>query len=83
MQSKRYVSIAEYQRTKGLSYPTIKHGLETGQIRGVRTEAGHWKVDIADDGNHDANAIIKRLDAQQRLLTALCGHLGVKAQSGR
>ena len=44
-QPKQFVPIAEYQRMTGLSYPTIKNALETGQLRGIKTEAGHWKID--------------------------------------
>jgi len=74
---KRFVPIAEYQRISGLSYPTIKNALETGQIKGVKTEAGHWKVDTQDNGSADAAAIFQRLDETERLLKALCGHLNV------
>jgi len=71
---KRYVTMAEYQRLHKLSYPTVKHGLETGQIRGIKTEAGHWKVDTAVDSNTDTAAIIERLESQERMLKALCKH---------
>ena len=74
---KRFVAIAEYQRISGLSYPTIKNALETGQLKGVRTEAGHWKIDTQDRGGADFSAITKRLDEQGQMLKALCGHLGV------
>jgi len=32
-EKKRFVSIAEYQRQSGLSYATIKHMIETGQLK--------------------------------------------------
>jgi len=75
---KRFVTISEYQRQTGLSYPTVKNALENGSLRGIRTEAGHWKIDTQADGNKDVSAIIRRLDAQDQLLNALCAHLGVK-----
>lgn len=74
---KRYVPIAEYQRMTGMSYPTIKNALETGQLKGIRTEAGHWKIDTAATEDKQTTAIIERLDTQERLLKALCGHLGI------
>ena len=75
--NKRFVTIAEYQRITGLSYPTIKNALDTGQLRGIQTEAGHWKIDVNDTGNKDATAIMEQLNEQGRLLKALCGHLGL------
>ena len=71
--AKRYVPIAVYQRMTGMSYPTIKNALETGQLKGVKTEAGHWKIDTQDGGNTDTAAIVRRLDEQERMLKALCG----------
>ena len=56
---KRFVAIAEYQRITGLSYQTVKNALETGQLRGVRTEAGHWKIDTQADGNPDISALAR------------------------
>jgi len=79
-QPKRYVPIAEYQRMTGLSYPTIKNALETGQLKGIRTEAGYWKVDTEDAGNKDAAIIMERLSEQNRLLKTLCGHLGLSTK---
>ena len=75
--SKRFVSIAEYSKLTGLSYPTVKNALETKQIKGVQTEAGHWKIDISDTGNKDTVAIMEQLNEQGRLLKALCRHLGL------
>ena len=76
--NKRYVAIAEFQRLSGLSYPTIKNALESGELRGIRTEAEHWKVDTLDAGNTDTAAIVQRLDEQARMLKTLCAHLGVQ-----
>jgi len=79
-QPKRFVPIAEYQRMTGLSYPTIKNALDTGQLKGVKTEAGHWKIDTEDAGNRDNAAILERLNEQGQLLKLLCGHLGVATE---
>jgi predicted site-specific integrase-resolvase len=78
MSDKRFVTIAEYQRRTGLSYQTVKNAAETGQIKAIQTEAGNWKIDVSGEGNRDTTAIIERLDVQERMLKALCGHLGLK-----
>ena len=77
MSGKRFVTIAEYSRLSGLSYPTIKAALERGDLRGVRTEANFWKIDLQAESSPDMAAIAEQLDEQGRLLRALCGHLGV------
>ena len=77
MQS-RYVSINQYQKITGLSYPTIKNAAETGKIKAIQTEAGHWKIDTAADTSVDITALLERLDGQEKLLKSLCAHLGVK-----
>ena len=75
---KRYVAIAEYQRKTGLSYPTIKNALESGQLIGIKTEAGHWKVDLVTDGNADLMSVHGKLDGLERQIKALIEHLGVR-----
>ena len=77
MTNKRFVSIAEYQRMSGLSYQTIKAALERHELRGLRSESGHWKIDTAADGNADISALARQLDDQARMLAKLCRHLGV------
>lgn len=77
-QPKKYGSMVEGQKHYGVSYPTLKHALETGQIKGIKTEAGIWKVLLTDTEDKDVTAIIGRLYEQERLLKALCGHLGVR-----
>ena len=76
--TKRFVTLAEYQRMTGLSYPTVKNALETGELRGIRTEAGYWKIDVEVDGNTDVSILARRLDGVEGMLEALCCHLGVK-----
>ena len=83
MQSKRFVTIAEYQRITGLSYKTVKNALDTGQLKGIKTEAGHWKVDITDSGDKATVAIIEQLNEQGRLLRQLCSHLGLLTATER
>ena len=42
---KRYVSVAEYQRMSGLSYPTVKKAIASGELKAFTTEAGHYRID--------------------------------------
>jgi len=79
--NKRFITIAECQRITGLSYPTIKHAAESGQIKAIKTESGHWKIDITDISQNPTDKIntqiIIQLEGHEQLLKALCGHLGV------
>ena len=77
-QPKKYGSMAKGQEYYGVSYPTLKHALETGQIKGIKTEAGIWKVLLDDTCNTDTSAIVQRLEETERLLKSLCSHLGVR-----
>ena len=74
---KQYVPIVEGQRKTGLSYKTLKYAAETGQIPAIKTESGQWKICVTDTSNVDTASIITKLDEQQKLLKALCGHLGL------
>jgi hypothetical protein len=74
---KRYVTEAEYKRMTGISTPTLKHMIATNQVKYIQTEAGYYKIDTADMGDKETAAILSRLDEQQKLLAALCGHLGL------
>jgi len=76
--NKRFATIAEYQRITGLSYPTIKNAAETGKIKAIQTEAGHWKIDTLADMNMDTASLMERLEGQEKMLKTLCAHLGVK-----
>jgi len=78
MQNNRFVSISQYQRMTGLSYPTIKNAAETGKIKAIQTEAGHWKIDTLADINIDTAPLLERLEGQEKMLKTLCAHLGVK-----
>jgi hypothetical protein len=77
MKNKRYCTIAEYQRQTGLSYQTIKNALDNGELRGIRTTGGFWKVDMQADTNPDTAALLQKIDEQSKLLSNLCRHLGI------
>lgn len=72
-EKKRFVSIAEYQRQSGLSYATIKHMIETGQLKYIVTEAGHERIDTQE--NTDTTIICKRLDVLETIITAIAEQL--------
>ena len=79
-QPREYVPVSTAMKIKpykGMSRPTILHGLETGRIKGIKTETGHWRVFIGDAEDTSTTAIVEQLNEQGRLLKALCGHLGV------
>ena len=78
MNKKRYVPVTRYCKDNDISYKTVMYGLETGQIPGIKTESGQWRVDTQGGENHDLRAVLERLEAQGRLLNVLCQHLGVK-----
>ena len=72
---KRFVPLAEYQRLSGLSFPTIKKALEVGQLKGIKTECGHWRVDT-QAGNSDYSAVLDELKQQKEMLRTLLGVFG-------
>jgi hypothetical protein len=74
---RRFVSIEEYRRRNGGSYQTIKSALDRGDLQGIRTEAGKWLIDTEAQSDPNSREIIHRLDGQERVLRALCKHLGV------
>ena len=72
--SKLY-SIAKYMREYGGSYPTIKNALETGQLKGIKTETGHWRI-LVGDGSPDYSALLDELKQQKEMLRTLLGVFG-------
>ena len=76
MSGKRYIPIAEYQRLSGLSYATVNHLLKSGQLAFITTESGQRRVDT-QPLNAGQDAVIARLEEQERLIKALCSHFGM------
>ena len=81
--NKRYVPIAEYSRQTGLSYPTIKNAIETGQLKAIQTEAGHFKIDTAADTNPEINAIMSQLQGIEKAVSAICKQFNVNVEGVR
>ena len=77
MKQRRFVPKAEYARQTGLSYATITHMANTGQIKTIVTESGQMRIDTQESNAYDPN-VLERLDGQEKLLKSLCTHLGVK-----
>ena len=76
--NKRFLSIEEYRRQHGLSYKTVNFLLDSGQLPYVKTEGGLRKIDTQPGNSTDNRELIERLDRQERAISALIRHLGVK-----
>lgn len=68
---KRFVTIKKYCELSGLSYSTINHMCNTGQLNYITTEGGLRRIDTKS-GNSDMQPLLERLDKQEKLLQALC-----------
>jgi len=75
--NKRFIPISQYCRLTGLSYRTVDHMLNSGQLAYITTEAGLRRIDT--QGRPEPGAVIARLDEQGRLLTAIGERLGIQA----
>jgi len=76
--SKRFVTVAAYMKSTGLSYPTVMAAIERGEIRAIQTESGQYRVDTQGGTDTDNNAILRELEKQGQMIAALAGHLGLK-----
>jgi len=76
---KRFVSIAKYCELTGLNYKTVRHAIDSGQVKSIKTESGIYKIDTEPDYTAADIPLIKKLEKQERLLESLCKHLGVTA----
>ena len=74
---RRYIPVSEYVRIYGLSQKTVRHGLGTGQIKGIKTETGKWRVDTFDGNNFQSEFVMQRMDKHEKLLLALCKQFGI------
>ena len=70
--------MAEYQRISGLSYATVNHLCNTGQLNFITTESGLKRIDTMQK-DADNSAILEKLDAQEKMLKALCKQLNTAA----
>jgi len=67
----RFITVAAYQRISGLSYKTVMHMISTGQVAHIKTEGGHYRIDMHSTSNNSAE-LIDKLEETQRLVKALC-----------
>lgn len=73
-QPKRFVPIKTYCELSGLSYATVDHMLNSGQLAFITTESGLRRVDthtLDTVQGSNLNALIVRMETQERLLKQL------------
>jgi len=76
MIERRYVPVTVFAKQAGLSYATVNHLVDSGQIAYIVTEAGHRRIDTHPPSTVAAD-VVKRLDRQERMLAALCKQFNV------
>ena len=72
--TRRFVPVAEYQRITGLSYKTIMHMIKTSQLRHIKTEGGHYRIDTQHN-SIETTILLDKLNEMQKQVTALCKQL--------
>ena len=72
MTQKKFVPVSEFQRISGLSYPTVMGALERGELKGIKTESGHWRVKLENDNSSNIPDISERLQKIEQSIYALC-----------
>ena len=75
-QPKRFVPITRYCETSGLSYQTVNHMLNSGQLPYITTESGQRRIDTqpADAGQ---GVVMAELHEHRQILKALVQHFNV------
>jgi len=68
---KRFVSIRQYQRISGLSYDLIKFALDTNQLKSIKSECGHYKIDTQAELGADISILMDKLNEMDRKISAL------------
>jgi predicted site-specific integrase-resolvase len=66
---KHFVTIKRYQEISGMSYATINHLLDSGQLPYITTTSGKRRVDTGASADSKDN---ERLEHVEKMLTALC-----------
>jgi predicted site-specific integrase-resolvase len=80
--NKRFVTIKEYQKIAGLSYKTVDHLLNSGQLPFITTQSGLRRVDTQPITG-STKELKERLDKQEQILNAICEHFGVRGVGSR
>ena len=73
--SKRFVTVAEYQRQAGLSYATVMNMIKTGQVKYITTERGNYKIDTQAVGSPENNEIYNEVKEIKIHILAICRQL--------
>jgi len=68
---KRFVSIRQYQRISGMSYDLIKFALDTNQLKAIKSECGHYKIDTQAEFGADISILMDKLNEMDRKISAL------------
>ena len=76
----RFVTIRRFQEISGLSYQTVNHLLESGQLSYITTEGGLRRIDTQAGTDADTGFVLRSLERQERMLAALSSHLGLKVE---
>ena len=76
-QPKRYGTMKKGCEYYGVSYATLNHMCNTGQVNFITTESGLRRVELSDSGSIDTAAIMARLDVQDQILKELAGRFGI------
>jgi len=69
--SDRFITNVEYQRRYGLSYATVKHMIDSGQLKTIMTESGLKRIDTKTEGINDINKISEELNELKQCVLAL------------
>lgn len=74
--NKRFVPIKTYCEMSGLSYATVSHMLNSGQLQYITTESGQRRVDTQGDSKDEA-AMHSRLNSIESAVKALCRQFNI------
>lgn len=47
---KRFISMSEYQKRYKMGAKTVKQKIYNGELKATKTEGGHYKIEVFDEG---------------------------------
>jgi len=81
-QGKRFIPVNEYQRISGLSYKTVMHMIQTGQLPHIKTESGQCRIDTQANAPSN-NELHRTVEELYGLVKALCKQFNVPMNERR
>ena len=78
MRDGRFVTKKRYGEMNGLSYATVNHLINSGQVPFITTESGLQRVDTQGGDNAEVASLKATLDQQTKMITALCQQFNTK-----